>query len=181
MSRRPERKKRPTRKIDKKSVIVYWLVPAKAERELFREIVRILAKQFDAPTFEPHLTLGLAQDRQSAQRVLRRLKASPIRLRLRGISHSSKFTKTLFVRFGPNKSLGKLIVDLGCKSVRDPHVSLLYQNMSILTRRELARTIRLPFREVAFTSIKAVRCVSPTTTRADVKSWRVVATKRLSA
>jgi hypothetical protein len=50
----------------KKIVTIYWLIPANPERELFLELVRILAKQFGAPKFEPHLTLGRAKDRQSA-------------------------------------------------------------------------------------------------------------------
>jgi hypothetical protein len=144
---------------------------------LFREIIRILANECGGPRFEPHLTLCLAQDRQS----LRRIKSAPIQLRVREIACSSKFTKTLFVRFKSSATLEKLIVDLGgnAKSVRDPHVSLLYQKMSILSKRELVSTIKLPFAEVVFDSIKAVRCISPTTTRRDVESWRVLTTKRL--
>jgi hypothetical protein len=180
--------------VKKAHAIAYWLIPAKDERELFRELIRILAREFDAPRFEPHLTLIAArQDRQprnnrgsrtlseSPKKVLLQLKASPIRLRVRGISFSSKFTKTLFVRFAPSKSLDKLVVDLAGvrKSVRDPHLSLLYKKTSILAERELASTIKLPFREVVFDSIKAVRCISPTETRADVESWRVIATKTL--
>jgi hypothetical protein len=166
----------------KKTAIAYWLIPAKPERELFRELIRILTKRFDAPRFEPHLTIFVtSQDRSSPRRVLRQTKASPIRLRVRGIGSTSKFTKTLFVRFVPNRSLKKLVVDLAgkAKSLRDPHVSFLYQKLPLPIRKELAATIKLPFREVAFDSIQAVRCVSPTTNRADVEAWRTIATKSL--
>jgi 2'-5' RNA ligase len=61
-----------------------------------------------------------------------------------------------------------------------PHLSLLYKKMSILARRQLVHSIKLPFSEVTFDSIKAVRCISPTRSRADVESWRVVAAKALS-
>ena len=94
-------------------VVVYWLIPAEPERELFREIIRILAKQFDAPRFEPHLTLlATRQDRQPPARLLRTIKASPIRLKLRDVASSPRFTRTLFVRLVPNKSLDDLVVDL---------------------------------------------------------------------
>jgi 2'-5' RNA ligase len=171
----------------KSTAIIYWLVPAKLENELFRELIRILAKQFDAPRFEPHLTLLASPDRrQSASKVLQQIDASPIRLRVRGITFSSKFTKTLFVRFESNKSLKKLATNLGhaaktrAPSLRDPHLSLLYRRLPAPVKKELAATIKLPFREVTFPSIIAVRSALPIRSRSDVKAWKVVARKRLS-
>jgi hypothetical protein len=62
-----------------------------------------------------------------------------------------------------------------------PHLSLLYKQMSIRDRRLLAHSIQVPFSEVTFDSMKAVRCVSPTRSRADVEAWRVVAEKPLNS
>jgi len=173
-------------KMAEKSATVYWLIPARAERELFRNIIRILGRQFDAPRFEPHLTLAVfAGNRETPGRFLRSLSAFPIRLSVRGIGNSSKFTKTLFVRFRSNKGLGDLIGNLARASgVRlrvpsDPHVSLLYRNLAAPMRQEIASTIRLPFREVIFDSIKIIRCTLPIRDRAAVEEWRVIATKRL--
>lgn len=166
--------------------MVYWLIPAEPVRELFRELIRILAKQYDAPAFEPHVTIfATPQDRQLPAKVLRQIKAAPIRLKVRGISYSPKFTKTLFVRFKSSRALDKLIVDLAratgvrVKAPADPHLSLLYKNVPVTTKKQLASTIKLPFREVRFDSIKAVRCAWPTKTGAAVKAWRVVATRNL--
>jgi len=171
----------------KKTAIVYWLIPAKSKRELFSEIIRILARQLDAARFEPHLTiLAARQDREPPGKILRQINVSPIRLKVRDISCSSKFAKTLFVRFKPNDALEKLVVDLArvtkspAKAARDPHVSLLYRKLPTTTKKDLASTIKLPFREVVFDSIQAVRCALPTRTRREVEAWRVVATKRLS-
>ena len=178
----------------KKTATVYWLIPSQPERELFREIIRILARQFDAPRFDPHLTLCVAsRDRQprnnrgsrnpseSPRNILRQLRAAPVRLRVCGIGYSCKFTKTLFIRFAPTKSLDRLVVDLAgaAKSLRDPHVGLVYKNIPARTKKELASTIKLPLREVVFDVIKAVRCPFPTKFRADVEAWRVIATKSL--
>jgi hypothetical protein len=170
----------------KKSALVYWLIPSEPKRELFCKLIGILAKEFDAPCFEPHLTLLVtAEDRQVPKQILKQIDASPIQLRLRGISFSPKFTKTLFVRFKSNNALQNLIVDLRRaakvhgKFMRDPHVSLLYQKIPVAVKKELASTIRLPFNEVVFDSIKAVRCHLPVRDRADVEGWRVVAAKSL--
>jgi hypothetical protein len=178
----------------KKTVIVYWLIPATAERELFRDLIRILAKSFEAPQFFPHLTVCRAEDRQprknrgsrkrpeSPREVLRRVKGTPIRLRVRGVTFSPKFTKTLFLRFHSNAALEKLVVDLAgnAKSLRDPHLSLLYKKLPTWMKKELAAAIKLPLRQIVFDRLQAVRCPLPTKTRADVESWRTVATKRLS-
>jgi len=61
-----------------------------------------------------------------------------------------------------------------------PHLSLLYKNIPAVARCELANSINLPFAEVTFDALKAVRCISPTQNRADVEAWRVVARKQLS-
>src|SRR2546423_2513650 len=147
----------------KKTAIAYWLVPAKPEGELFNELIRILSKQFDAPAFEPHLTLLVTpQARQLPKEILRKIHAGPIRLAVREIAFSSKFTKTLFVRFQPNSALGKLIRDLGghSRTLRDPHLSLLYKKLPVGVKREIAASIKLPFSRVVFDRVKAVRCAS---------------------
>jgi hypothetical protein len=171
----------------KNRAIVYWLIPAAPKRELFRELIRILAKQFDAPRFEPHLTIIAApEDRESPREILRAIKASPIRLKIRDISFSTKFTESLFVRFSTGKAFEKLAADLACatgsraKPPAQPHVSLLYKDLPATSKKQLASAIKLPFREVVFDSIKAVRCTAPTKTSAEVESWRVLAAKNLN-
>src|SRR4029077_17909669 len=154
----------------------------------FCEIVRILCPQLNAPNFETHLTLFVSRgNHQPPKRVLQKFKSAPIRLRIRGMAFSPEYTKTLYVRFKPSSALKKLIVDLGraaktrAKVPRDPHLSLLYKRrISAATEKELAETIRLPFREVRFDSIAAVRLRLPVKARADVKVWRIAAKKKLA-
>jgi hypothetical protein len=170
----------------KSIALVYWLVPTKQQRDFFFETIRILSKQFNAPRFEPHLTIIVTPEiGLSPGKILKQITTSPICLEVRGIGFSSKFTQTLFVRFTSSKSLAKLVVDLAretqspIKSARDPHVSLIYKKMPTSAKKELASTIQLPFSTVLFDSIKAVRCASPTKTRSDVEAWHVVAKKSL--
>jgi 2'-5' RNA ligase len=182
----------------KKTATVYWLLPAKPERELFCEIVRILYKEFRAPDFEPHLTLFSAskarqprKDRGSrklselSKKVLRQISLRQIRLTTRGVGFSSEFTKTLFVRFKSSDALRKLTTDLSraakspAKAPNDPHVSLLYKKLPRATNKELATVMKLPFRTVVFDSVAAVRCASPSRTKADVDAWKILAKKSL--
>ena len=170
----------------KKTAIAYWLIPAKDKRELFCEIIRIFCKQFNAPNFDPHLTVLVTKNTKAQPKeILRQIKSEPIRLVVRGNGFSPKFTKTLFVRFRSSPALRKLNVDLGratkvhAGSLRDPHVSLLYKKYPVSVKADLAKTIRFPFREVVFDSIHAVRLSLPVQNRHDVEAWRVVAKKSL--
>ena len=170
----------------KKTAIVYWLLPSKPKRELFCQIVRILCDELDAPTFEPHLTLlATSKTRTPPAKVLRQIRSGPIRLQVRGVAYSSQFTKTLFVRFKPNRLLAKLVFELAhaaqsrTKPRRDPHVSLLYKQLPTRPKKVLADTIKLPFREVLFDAVAAVRCSWPTKTRTQVKAWKILARKSL--
>jgi putative hydrolase of the HAD superfamily len=171
---------------NQETAIAYWLVPAKPERELFSDVIRILAKEMKAPRFEPHVTILIApQDRHSPKKILERIKASPIHLGVRGIGMSPEFPKTLFVRLGSGRSLERLVADLRRatksrgKAPHDPHLSLVYKDLPASTRRKLTTLVKLPFSQVLFDSIRAVRCVSPMRNRADVEAWRTVATKSL--
>jgi len=170
----------------KKTATVYWAIPAKPERDLFCSIVRILRKQFRAPNFEPHLTLfSTTKGHQSSKKVLQQIRSRPVRLAIRSVAFSPKFTKTLFVRFRPSPALRKLVANVAranksrAKAPRDPHVSLLYKKVSRAAKKEMASVLRLPFRTALFDSIAAVRLTLPVRTGADVEKWRMVAKKSL--
>lgn len=171
---------------DRDTVIAYWLVPAKPEREFFNDVIRILAGQMKATRFEPHVTILIVRGEQPPpKRVLSRIKSAPIHLSVRGIRGSSVFSRTLVARFGSNRSLERLANQLRRASQsRDkqhssPHVSLLYKKLPASTRRRLASMVKLPFSQVVFDSIMAVRCPSPLRDQTDVKKCKVVAAKSL--
>jgi hypothetical protein len=103
-----------------------------------------------------------------------------------GIDQSDEFIKTLFVQFAMSAELSK-INGIIREAANDwsqyelkPHLSLLYKNLAVETRCELAASINVPLSEVTFDAIKAVRCASPTESGADVEAWRVVAAASLS-
>lgn len=170
----------------KKTAIVYWLLLAKPQRDLFGDIVRILRKELRAPNFEPHLTLFVAvNDRPEPGKVLRQIRSRPIRLRVRGVAYSPKFTKTLFLRFKSNPALRKVATDVAraarvrTKLPSDPHVSLLYKKLPRQVQKELATVIKLPFRTVVFDTIAAVQMDLPVRDGSDVDRWKIVARKSL--
>jgi hypothetical protein len=153
-------------------------------------VINDLARRYNAPLFEAHVTVHVGLNRadvaesgiSEAARVCKSTKLKALE-----IGHSSEFIKTLFVQFALNtelRQLNEIIRDSTQDSSNyelKPHLSLLYMKMPALARRQLADSIKVPFSEVTFNTLRAVRCVSPTRTRADVEAWRVVATTQLSA
>ena len=174
--------------VSRRIVIAYWLIPTEPARSSFRSLIHQLAQRYNAPVFEPHVTVHVgANCTDVVEGVLSAAArdSEPIVLQPLEVSNSSEFIKTLFVQFALSAKLQKLnqSIRTAAKDLSDyqldPHLSLLYKRMSIQDRRLLTHSIEVPFPEVAFDSLKAVQCISPTQSRADVEAWRVVAEKPL--
>ena len=173
----------------RQTVIAYWLIPSEPERSFFQRIINDLARRYDAPVFEPHVTVHVGADQaDAAEKALGEVarECKLIGLTPLGIDQSDEFIKTLVVQFAMSVELRK-INDIIRKAANDssqyelkPHLSLLYKDLGAATRRELAASIKVSLSEVTFDAIKAVRCVSPTQSGADVEAWRVVAAVSLA-
>lgn len=172
----------------RRNVIAFWLIPAEPAYSLYRGIIDDLARRYDAPVFEPHVTIHVGADRTDLTETILEHAArecAGIILTPLGLDQSEKFIKTLFVQFALTPELQQLNEILR-RSTHDPlkyevkpHLSLLYKNMLVGTRRELAASITLPLSEIRFHALQAIRCVSPTQSAADVAAWQFLAATRL--
>jgi 2'-5' RNA ligase len=164
-------------------------MPTEPARSFFEGLINDLARRYQAPLFEPHVTIHVGPNRSDAaemalSKAVRECKK--VKLDALGIGSSAEFIKTLFVGFASNANLRQINQVIRAAEqdsehyVLKPHLSLLYKKMCGVTRRELADSIKLRFSAVTFDAVKAVRCFSPTQNRADVEAWRVVATQKLS-
>jgi 2'-5' RNA ligase len=165
-------------------IITYWLCPAEPERSQLAGLIGDLGARFNAPVFEPHVTIHVTKaDQENPAAVLNQVVRGqrPYRLYIRGLDCSADYTKTLFVRLGADPQLAQLSEDLRRASVSpsdyqlNPHVSLLYKKMDEETKRRLAASIVLPFTEINFSSAKAVVSPAEIQSREDIEAWRVIA------
>ena len=172
--------------VAEKTIVTYWLCPAEPMRSYLSEMIRNLAARFEAPIFEPHVTIYVtnATDESPDALLEQALKdRGGFRLFIRGLDYSDKFTKTVFVQFEPDAELARLSSNLRTASVSqneyqlNPHLSLIYKKMSPETKMQVANSIRLPFTDVFFDSMKAVISPAKIESHADVEAWRVVAEK----
>lgn len=172
----------------RQTVIAYWLIPSEPAHSFFQEIINDLARRYDAPVFEPHVTVHVGVDQADAAAKALEKAASEcelVRQTALRIDQSDEFIKTLFLQFAMNAEVERIngIIrhaanDSSQYEVK-PHLSLLYKNLPAATRSELAASITLPFSEIPFDSLQAIRCVSPTQTGADVEAWELVAARML--
>jgi len=170
-------------------IIAYWLCPAKPARSQFEALIKNLAARFDAPLFEPHVTIYVANAEQEnpgavMEKVLK--ECGLFRLAVNRIDYSEKFTKTLFVQFDPNAKLTRLAEDFSRASISpsdyelNPHLSLIYKEMDAEAKQQLAASITLLFTEATFDTVKAIISPAEIKSRKEVEAWRVVAERRLT-
>ncbi|MGE5214990.1 MAG: cyclic phosphodiesterase-like protein, partial [Nitrospirota bacterium] len=83
----------------RKTVIAYWLIPSEPAHSFFQRLINDLAHRYDAPVFEPHVTVHVGADGADAgEKALREAarQCKVINLKPVGIHHSDEFIKTLF-------------------------------------------------------------------------------------
>src|SRR5436309_14646894 len=95
----------------RQTVIAYWLIPSEPAHSFFQRIINDLAHRYDAPVFEPHVTIHVGADHaeaaknalKNAARECKLIGQTPI-----GIDQSDEFIKALFVRFAMSEELRKI-------------------------------------------------------------------------
>jgi 2'-5' RNA ligase len=170
-------------------MIGYWLLPAERERRALFETIRALAARYDAPIFEPHVTLFACDQTEEDARLLVQQIAprySTLKLTISGIEYSNEFTKTLFVQFAPNESAAQLSEAVAAEAgggdyTFNPHLSLLYATVGEQLKAKEAARVELPFAEFSCDKIAAIVFRTPINSRSDVEAWRTIATAPLKA
>ncbi len=116
-----------------------WLKPESEVRDILKRIIDGLAADYDAPVFEPHITIA-SGIRMSVDEMVGRLEsvaksAQPMTLYLGDTDFRDSYYRALFVRIAPNDAL----LALRERSLREfrlehepylSHISLMYKEMA---------------------------------------------------
>src|SRR5207247_7651380 len=92
-------------------------MPAEPARRFFQGLIEELARRFDAPVFEPHVTVHVGPNHAgAAEKALAQAshECEPINLEALGMDQSDEFIKTLFVLFKPDKKLKHVYEIIRC-------------------------------------------------------------------
>src|SRR5438046_9655504 len=86
-------------------------MPAEPARKFFQGLIEELARRFDAPVFEPHVTVHVGPNHAgAAEKALAQSahECEPVNLEAPGMDQSDEVIKTLFVQFKTDKELQHL-------------------------------------------------------------------------
>ncbi len=171
-----------------KRVISFWLIPCKEHKHFYQEIIADLSRKFEAPLFEPHLTVftGEFSDKQAINLIDSiSINFTAITISSKKIEYSDLYTKTFFI----NMDLPAPLVELStmmrqiCKTkstfVLKPHISLIYKKMPKKIKDDLLTSISIPIKDIKFDKIKAIDTPEPVEIREHVESWREVYERKL--
>ncbi len=163
-----------------------FLVPAAEDRRWAEGVIRELAGRYDAPPFEPHLTVygGCFAEESELEPVRHALadaaaETGPITLRITGLGATEEYFKTLFVAFADDPGLRRLYEAVREAAVRDsgyelaPHLSLLYADIPLATKKMAARTVRPDREEMRFDAVTIV-VPDPVAGWRDTKRWQTL-------
>ncbi len=160
--------------------IAFWLIPAQPQLETFRALVLSLARDYDAPVFEPHITLhvGVQTARDDIAKLLRGIAAAsePVTLVAGNTFHSDTLFKTLFVEFDdPGIRALHHRFQGGLRQFSEyalaPHLSLLYKAMPMGSRAALAERHVYAGQRIVFDEVAAVRPAAGQTDWSDIDRW----------
>jgi Cyclic phosphodiesterase-like protein len=156
-----------------------WLIPAPSDRRWLSKVIQDYAAEYDTPAFEPHLTLysGAIEPEENLQAIVAESIAaeSPITLEILGLNYAENFFRTGFIAF----ALSDRLTQLSC-TIRDrlahpkeyrlePHLSLMYKDISIEQKRLAMLRFVVSVQTVAFDTVKVVMPSSQGWT--DVAHW----------
>jgi 2'-5' RNA ligase len=162
-----------------------WLTPLDIELPIYERIVQKAAQKFNAYPFIPHVTLyyfgtsTVSEVVPCIDSVL--TSAHKIRLPLLSVSHSTLFTKTLFISYEKTKDIDDMYQSLyiRCSSLYNytvsPHMSLLYSNSaSEELKEQFIKDIDLPREITLGTCMLIGKSHGIIQEEKDVLSWSVI-------
>src|SRR5262249_12084539 len=149
--------------------------------------IRNLAEEFGAPEFDPHVTIWAGpSDRNKVLAATSDIPAQwgSLDLRMRKLDQSDLYTKTFFIQFDHSDALHRIsdhiLSSVGASGnyILNPHLSLLYQELSEARRQELCRRTVVPAGAYHFDAVRLVEFEPPWSPRA-IRESRVLAELQL--
>ncbi|MCX6816809.1 MAG: 2'-5' RNA ligase family protein [Candidatus Beckwithbacteria bacterium] len=160
----------------------FWLLPDKEIQAVYQPIIDLWSRKLKTPNFEPHITITtnamLKGEEKSVMQVVGSVikNLQPIPIEFSEVSVSTTWAQCVFARVKPNYEL--LLANQYIKSAAGhpdpsmytPHMSLVYGNLDLKQRLEIAENITLPLTKFVARKI----CIVPADVR-NPKTWKHLA------
>ncbi|SNB46723.1 2'-5' RNA ligase family protein [Geobacter sp. DSM 9736] len=161
-----------------------FLAPAGDDLAYTEALVRAWCARFGMTPFEPHVTVYsvLLTDPEELKRAVTEAVrgVDPFSLHCRRVGAMEEYFKTLFIELDESVTLRKIHDGIKSRMGNDsgyrlfPHLSLLYRDMPLEEKRELARQVRLDREELLFDRIKVATPGNIREGWRDTGDWRTI-------
>jgi Cyclic phosphodiesterase-like protein len=169
-------------------MISIWLTPTSNDRSELSAVIDDLAVAFDAPIFEPHVTIATSD--ATAVVITDALRTTTkgiqaIRLNAAKVGFSRNLTNGLYISMDASDQFRSLVYAIHQShpslNFRDtePRLSLLYRVGTEAWKRQIAQSLDFSNRTYEFDTIKVVQMHDSIENGSDVTDWNVQSTIRL--
>ena len=128
-----------------------WLMPAGATEQKFSQLISQLAQRYSSPTFLPHVTLIGSIEAQEEEILTKAQELAsllhPYPLQLTNVDYTDFYYRALFVRVEASAEVlsayqqARKLFPSAQKTDYMPHLSLLYGDFSVETKKEIIQKI----------------------------------------
>ncbi len=146
------------------SKFAVWLTPAPSDRRWISKVIQDFAAEYNAPTFEPHVTVysGVYCPEDRLETIVTEATASltPLTLQVTGLSYTKEFLKTGFIAFAPSDRLVQLSnnvrdhLQMPMEYDLDLHLSLIYKDIPLDQKRMVMLRFIVSIATVTFDTVK---------------------------
>lgn len=169
--------------MEAESELAIWLLPAEPERSSLGTVIARLARQWDTPEFEPHVTV-ISGIRLPAGRAMTLLaeatgETASFRLAPAALAHTPARFQCLFLTFADPRPVlelrARLVPAFGLLGVAfpEPHLSLLYAVLAEEARQLAAAQVTMPGPFLA-AELALVAPAAGESSWANVRGWRIL-------
>ncbi|MCX8011463.1 MAG: hypothetical protein N3A61_09945 [Ignavibacteria bacterium] len=156
-----------------------WLIPGDEVYFELQNLITELSLKYSTPNFEPHITLlhGIEDDLDNINKnfILLSKNLSQFQLRFLELKCGEEFFKSIFIEVELNQELTDLYL-LGKKLFGQwgnldfkPHVSLMYSNIKLSRKIEIANSIKIStWEKVIINKIQLMKTIGK------VEEWEII-------
>ncbi|KFG68649.1 hypothetical protein JH26_15985 [Microvirga sp. BSC39] len=166
-----------------------WLMPRDEDEQAFAVIVRNLAKRFDSPVFQPHLTLveDMPRTCEELKPLLEQLTEgmASFTAPVDAVEESSLYYRSFYARFPVSVPLRTLkeravgLFEVGSLETFMPHISLAYGVPEGSEKTEAVTALRRDLQGMPVVFDRA--CIVSSSQQTPIEDWAIRHSSRLQA
>lgn len=165
-----------------------WIIPEQEYYDYLVEIIEQISCKYIAPYFEPHVSIytGIYTNEDDIENIALKCASSDlISLHIKMVSYTENIFKSLYIDFDNNFKLERISQAINRELKYpmhyslQPHLSLMYKEMSPLDKEEIIKQIGLNITYVKFNRFRIITPTNTTQGWTDISKWKTILDRNL--